>query len=76
MEKKNLWIRNEFYLGTWNVLSLYRAGVLRILLIKLKIQDRNHRRYAGPAKEYYRKEITLYFIAVTRDNTCWELVLL
>ena len=26
------WRRNEFYLGTWNVLSLYRAGALRILL--------------------------------------------
>jgi len=30
--KRNLWRRNEFYLGTWNVLSFYRAGVLRILL--------------------------------------------
>ena len=26
------WRRNELYLGTWNVLSLYRAGALRILL--------------------------------------------
>ena len=30
--KRNLWRKNEFYLGTWNVLSLYRAGALRILL--------------------------------------------
>jgi len=26
------WRRNEFYLGTWNFLSLYRAGALRIQL--------------------------------------------
>ena len=26
------WRRNEFYLGTWNVLFLYRAGALRLLL--------------------------------------------
>jgi len=26
------WRRNEFYLGTWNVLSLYRARALRTLL--------------------------------------------
>jgi hypothetical protein len=26
------WRRNELYLGTWNVLSLNRAGTLRILL--------------------------------------------
>ena len=26
------WRRNEFYLGTWNILSLYQAGALRILL--------------------------------------------
>ena len=26
------WRRNEFYLGTWNVLSLYRAGALKTLL--------------------------------------------
>ena len=29
---RKYWRRNEFYLGTWNVLSLYQAGALRLLL--------------------------------------------
>ena len=29
---RKYWRKNEFYLGTWNVLSLYRAGALRLLL--------------------------------------------
>jgi len=31
-QNRRHWRRNEFYLGIWNVLSLYRAGALRILL--------------------------------------------
>ena len=29
---RKYWRRMEFYLGTWNVLSLYRAGAFRLLL--------------------------------------------
>ena len=31
-QNRGFWRRNEFYIGTWNVLSLYRAGALRTLL--------------------------------------------
>ena len=36
---RKYWRRNKFYLGTWNVLSLYRAGALRLLVDQIDIYE-------------------------------------
>ena len=76
---RKYWRKNEFYLGTWNVLSLYQAGALRLLLdqtdkYKTGITAIQEIHWIG--QRNLAKMITLYFTVVTGNNICWDLVLL
>jgi len=76
---RKYWSRNEFYLGIWNVLPLYRAGALRLLLDQIDKYKTGITAIQGIGwirQGTLEKRITLYFTVVTGNNICWELVLL